>query len=142
MRVIGTIVAILNDSQLLARSEVPGAWDTLQRGDELLVFEIASLPNEARERARISRVEVPKGTVAFDARQSDPSLAILATGKAVHRRTIPRPNPLETILGSGLFMPREETVRTLGEATARFNTDQSFGIALKPVSVGDVVGVD
>jgi len=148
MKILGEIVAILNDSQVLARGHAPGAWDRHEQGQELLVLEVKQLPAPLNSQVEGGAVYLPKGTIAFLARQPDAQLAILSTETSIRKRIAMVSSPLSSFLGaaaggvSGILAPRETVEPSSGRPTASLDDTESLKLSIGPAHVGDVIGYD
>jgi hypothetical protein len=145
MKLIGKVVAILNEHQVLARAIEVHGWSSCEVGDELSVVEERVLPVQVQSAARTEVVYLPKGTLLFLATQLDPSLAILTTRGQVQRRLHTRPSTLQAFLGAsasgvgGFLEDVTEGVPSRGSPSATIDQTHSLNFDVGSTRVGDLI---
>jgi len=130
----GEVVAILNAELVLVRASDAGAFRENRR---FRVYENVSIGNEDQS---VSQVQVPKGTLTFEADQEDPDLFLLRV--VVHQVTDTRRESPLGIAASGIadwMVPKEVSVTREASRSANLSSDQSLGISVGAVKVGDNV---
>jgi hypothetical protein len=133
MKAVGTIIAILNPELVLVRAIDPTAFFEKQK---YRVFEEVELAEAGGPRV----AQIPKGMLEYSAAQQEDDIFLLSV--SVQRVTDTKMESPLALAASGIapwMMPQEVSVTKEVSRSAQLSRDQSLGITVGPVKVGDYV---